>query len=111
MPQLKDDQKYGVIKVQSYRVSREKHRWSSHPADLNASDAVLSSEFTSIFEPPNAWHGAAHGWTPELHGVACRNSVQLLLHTLRVSPVRTCMDDHGFVKDPEMVFNIKNIYI
>lgn len=56
---------------------------------LNAPNAMLSSEFTSIFEPADARHGAAHGRATKLHCVACRNSIQLLLHTLRVSPIGT----------------------
>lgn len=56
---------------------------------------MLSPEFPSIFEPADAWHGAAHGWTTKLDGVPCRNCIQLFLHTLGVGPVGTCVG-----KDP-----------
>lgn len=56
---------------------------------LNAAYAMLSSKFPSIFEPADAGHGAAHGRATKLYCVACRNSVQLLVHTLGVGPVGT----------------------
>lgn len=62
-----------------------------HP-HLNAPDTVFSSKFTSVFKPADAWHGAAHGWTTKLHCVPSRNSIKLLLHTLGVGPIGTCIN-------------------
>lgn len=53
---------------------------------------MLSPELPSIFEPADAWHGAAHGWTTKLDGVPRRNCIQLLLHALGVGPVGTCVE-------------------
>lgn len=61
-------------------------------AHLDAPNAVLSSKFTTVFEPADSWHGAAHGGATKLHCVASRNSIQLLFHTLCVGPIGTCME-------------------
>lgn len=51
---------------------------------------MLSSEFTTVFEPADVWYRAAHCGAAELHRVPCRNSIQPLLHALSVSPVGNC---------------------
>lgn len=61
--------------------------WSlSH---LDASDAVLSPELTSVPQPADGGQRAAHGRAAELDRVPCRHCVQLLLHALGVGPVGT----------------------
>lgn len=61
---------------------------------LYAPYTMFSSKFTSIFEPADAWHGSAHGRATKLNCVACRNSIQLLLHTLGVCPIGTWVEEN-----------------
>lgn len=53
-----------------------------------APDTVLPPELTTILEPADAGAGAARGWAAELDRVPGRDSIQLLVHAVRVSPVR-----------------------
>lgn len=64
---------------------------------LDASNAMLSSKFSSIFEPADARHGATHSWTTKLHCVSCRNSIEFLLHTLGMCPIRSCTDKEPLI--------------
>lgn len=59
---------------------------------LDAPDAMFSSKFSPILEPADGGHGAAHGRAAKLHRVACRDGIELLLHTLSMGPIGTCVD-------------------
>lgn len=62
-----------------------------------APDAVLPPELTPILEPADAGAGAARGRAAELDRVPRGDSVQLLVHAVRVSPVRCWGETVGTV--------------
>lgn len=67
-------------------------------AYLNSTNAVLSSELPSIFQPADCWNWTPRCRTTKLYSVSCRDGIQLLLHSLWVGPVGACGDKHHRIK-------------
>lgn len=65
-------------------VTKKKKKFSVH---LEASDAVVSLKLPAILVPFQSGSWVAAGLASKLHGLTGRDSVKLLLHFLRMSPL------------------------